>query len=55
MAVFAVFLTELLVTGISNLTLKHLAHNFFFYWGFMYPASFAAYEAACKHNKELKK
>jgi hypothetical protein len=52
MAVFVVFMIELFANEVSDFTLKHLARNFFFYWGFMYPASFAAYEAARKANKE---
>jgi hypothetical protein len=51
MAVLIVLIMELF-NEVSDFTLKHLARNFFFYWGFMYPVSFVAYEAASKNNKK---
>lgn len=52
LSVFVVFWIELFVNEVSDLTIKHLIHNFFYYWGFMYPVSFVAYEAAKRSNKK---
>jgi purine-cytosine permease-like protein len=49
-AVLAVLLTELFLPETRDFSLKHLVHDFFFHWGFMYPVSFAAYEAARKQE-----
>ena len=53
MATIVVLVIEL-VNEVGDFTLKHLFNNFFYYWGFMYPASFVAYEAARKQNKKEK-
>ncbi|MCL2302873.1 MAG: hypothetical protein FWC37_06400 [Lentimicrobiaceae bacterium] len=50
MAIGVVLLLELVNKG--DFILKHLVREFFHFWGFMYPASFAAYEVAKKHNDE---
>jgi predicted tellurium resistance membrane protein TerC len=52
MAVLIVFGNELFAEEVSDFNWRHLAHNFFFYWGFMYPASFVIYESARKENNK---
>jgi hypothetical protein len=52
MAVLVVLGAELFINEVGDFTVKHLMREIFFYWGFMYPVFFVAYEAARKENNK---
>ena len=55
-AIITVLLQEIINVffgDVSDFTLKHLFHRFFFMWGFSYPVSFVIYEKARKHNEKM--
>ncbi|MDR1345452.1 MAG: hypothetical protein LBK03_01950 [Bacteroidales bacterium] len=52
MAILVVLMAELFTEEVGDFNWRHLARNVFFYWGFMYPVSFAIYESARKENNK---